>query len=236
MPFLINFTIMIQAVIFDLDNTLLDFMNMKMKAVESAVHGMIEAGLQMEKDLAKNMIFKIYEEKGLEYQEVFDDFIQKELGKIDYKILASGIVAYRKAREASLILYPNVNSTLITLSKWGLKLGVVSDAPSREAWMRICSVNLHHIFDAIVTFHDTGMHKPSPEPFEKISSLLNVPPENSLMVGDWPERDVIGAKKLGMKTVFAKYGDVFDTKISGADYDVMDVKEILSIISKENKK
>ena len=227
---------MIQAVIFDLDNTLLDFMNMKMKAVESAVHGMIEAGLQMEKDLAKNTIFKIYEEKGWEYQEVFDDFIQKELGKIDYKILASGIVAYRKAREASLILYPNVNSTLITLSKWGLKLGVVSDAPSREAWMRICSVNLHHIFDAIVTFHDTGMHKPSPEPFEKISSLLKVPPENSLMVGDWPERDVIGAKKLGMKTVFAKYGDVFDTKYSGADYDVMDVKEILSIISKENQK
>ena len=203
---------MIQAVIFDLDNSLLDFMNMKMKAVESAVHGMIEAGLQMEKDLAKNTIFKIYEEKGLEYQEVFDDFIQKELGKIDYKILASGIVAYRKAREASLILYPNVNSTLITLSKWGLKLGVVSDAPSREAWMRICSVNLHHIFDAIVTFHDTGMHKPSPEPFEKISSLLKVPPENSLMVGDWPERDVIGAKKLGMKTVFAKYGDVNNCK------------------------
>ena len=227
---------MIQAVIFDLDNTLLDFMNMKIKAVESAVHGMIEAGLQMENDLAKSTIFKIYEEKGLEYQEVFDDFIQKELGKIDYKILASGIVAYRKAREASLILYPNVNSTLITLSKWGLKLGVVSDAPSREAWMRICSVNLHHIFDAIVTFHDTGMHKPSPEPFEKISSLLKVPPENSLMVGDWPERDVIGAKKLGMKTVFAKYGDVFGTKNSGADYDVMDVKEILSIISKENQK
>jgi len=227
---------MIQAVIFDLDNTLLDFMNMKMKAVESAVHGMIEAGLQMEKDLAKNTIFKIYEEKGWEYQEVFDDFIQKELGKIDYKILASGIVAYRKAREASLILYPNVNSTLITLSKWGLKLGVVSDAPSREAWMRICSVNLHHIFDAIVTFHDTGMHKPSPEPFEKISSLLSIPAKNSLMVGDWPERDVIGAKKLGMKTVFAKYGDVFGTKNSGADYDVMDVKEILSIISKENQK
>ena len=227
---------MIQAVIFDLDNTLLDFMNMKTKAVESAVHGMIEAGLQMEKSIAKKTIFTIYEEKGWEYQEVFDDFIQKELGKIDYKILASGIVAYRKAREASLILYPNVNSTLITLSKWGLKLGVVSDAPSREAWMRICSVNLHHIFDAIVTFHDTGMHKPSPEPFEKISSLLKVPPKNSLMVGDWPERDVIGAKKLGMKTVFAKYGDVFSTENSGADYDVMDIKEILSIILKENQK
>ena len=158
---------MVQAVIFDLDNTLLDFMNMKTKAIEAALNGMIEAGLQIEKETARNKIISIYKNKGWEYQEVFDDFIEDELGKLEYKILASGIVAYRKAREASLILYPNVNSTLITLSKWGLKLGVVSDAPSREAWMRICSVNLHHIFDAVVTFHDTGMHKPSPEPFEK---------------------------------------------------------------------
>ena len=166
---------------------------------------------------------------------MFDDFIKDEIGKLDYKILAGGIVAYRKAKEACLILYPNVNSTLITLSKWGLKIGVVSDAPSREAWMRICSVNLHHIFDAVVTFHDTGMHKPSPEPFEKISALLDTPPENSLMVGDWPERDVIGAKKLGMKTAFAKYGDVFGTKESGADYDILNVIEVLSIVKKENQ-
>ena len=226
---------MIEAVIFDLDNTLLDFMNMKTKAVESAVHGMIEAGLHMDRDHAKEKIFAIYEKKGWEHQEVFDDFIQNELGQLDYKILASGIVAYRKAKEASLILYPNVNNTLITLSKWGLKLGVVSDAPSREAWMRICSVNLHHIFDAIVTFNDTGKHKPSPEPFKKISKLLSIPAKNSLMVGDWPERDVIGAKQLGMKTAFAKYGDVFSTNHSGADYDIMDVKEILSIITKENQ-
>ncbi len=227
---------MIQAVIFDLDNTLLDFMNMKTKAVDAAVLGMIEAGFQIEMEVAKNKIFNIYESKVWEYQEVFDDFIKDEMGKLDYKILASGIVAYRKAKEASLILYPNVNSTLITLSKWGLKLGVVSDAPSREAWIRICYVNLHHIFDAIVTFHDTGMHKPSPEPFRKISSLLDVPLTNSLMVGDWPERDIIGAKKLGMKTAFAKYGDVFGTQESGADYDIQNVKEILSIVTKENKK
>ena len=52
---------MIKAVIFDLDNTLLDFMNMKSMAVEAAVHGMIEAGLQMDKDIACNKIFSIYE-------------------------------------------------------------------------------------------------------------------------------------------------------------------------------
>ena len=116
MPFF-YYNQMIKAVIFDLDNTLLDFMDMKTKAVEAAIRGMIEAGLQTENKVATRKIFSIYEEKGWEYQEVFDDFIKDELGRIDYKILASGIVSYRKAREASLILYPNVNSTLITLSK-----------------------------------------------------------------------------------------------------------------------
>ena len=117
----------------------------------------------------------------------------------------------------------------------GLKLGVVSDAPSREAWMRICSVNLHHVFDAVVTFEDTGEHKPSPKPFERACMLLSISPENVLMVGDWPERDVLGANKLGMKTAFARYGDVFGTKDSEADYDIDNIREILNIIKQENQ-
>ena len=66
---------MIKAVIFDLDNTLLDFMKMKEKCIQSAVQSMIQSGLRVESDSAIKSIFKIYEKKGWEYQEVFDDFI-----------------------------------------------------------------------------------------------------------------------------------------------------------------
>ena len=133
-----------------------------------------------------------------------------------------------------MVLYPNVNSTLIKLSKLGLKLGVLTDAPSREAWIRLYSVSMHHLFDAVVTLEDTGLRKPSPEPFIKISNLLDLDPEKILMVGDWPERDVIGAKKLNMKTAFAKYGDMFKTEHSGADYDLEDISEIINIIHSTN--
>ncbi|NQU67638.1 MAG: HAD-IA family hydrolase [Candidatus Marinimicrobia bacterium] len=225
---------MINAVIFDIDNTLLDFTKMKNYSINAAVRGMIEAGMKLNPEKAYTEIFEIYDSKGYEYQEVFDDFITTKLGQINYKFLASAIVSYRKAREASLVLYPNVNRTLISLSKMGLKLGVVSDAPSREAWMRICFLRMHHVFDAVVTFDDTHERKPSSKPFKLISRLLEIPAENSIMVGDWPERDVIGAKEVGMKTAFAKYGDTFGTQHSGADYDLNDVSELLDIIQAEN--
>ena len=61
-------------------------------------------------------------------------------------------------------------------------------------------------------------------------------PSEAVMVGDWPERDLDGAKNVGMKTAFAKYGDVFDAQYSGADYDIMDIKEILNIVENENQK
>ncbi len=54
------------------------------------------------------------------------------------------------------------------------------------------------------------------------------------MVGDWPERDVIGAKKLNMKTAFARYGDMFKTEHSGADYDLDDISEIIEIVHSAN--
>ena len=38
---------MIKAVIFDLDNTLVDFMSMKRQAIEAAIHSMIDAGLRL---------------------------------------------------------------------------------------------------------------------------------------------------------------------------------------------
>jgi len=225
---------MIKAVIFDLDNTLLDFMTMKSSAVNAGVRGMKEAGLNVDTDETIKQIFDIYNEKGYEYQEVFDDFIKQKIGHLDYRILASAIMAYRKSKEANLMLYPNVNRTLFMLSKMGLKLGVVSDAPSREAWLRLCYVNLHHIFDAVVTFNVTGVHKPSPVPFLKVTELLDIPPEEMIMIGDWPERDVIGAKEVGMMTAFAKYGDTFGTEYSGADFDLNDIYELISIVNKIN--
>jgi putative hydrolase of the HAD superfamily len=226
---------MIKAVIFDLDNTLVDFMLLKERAIEAAIHSMIDAGLELSSDEANKKIHEIYSKEGIEYQQVFDQLFLDLYGKVDQKIVSAGIVAYRTAREAALKPYPKVFPTLIELIKMGMKLAVVSDAPSKEAWLRLSYINFHHLFDVVITYDEMREKKPSPAPFNLALKKLNLKAEECLMIGDWAERDMVGAKAVGMKTVFARYGDTFNTLHPGSDYDIDSISELINIIKKENK-
>src|SRR6185503_7734939 len=126
-----------------------------------------------------------------EYQRVFDQLLESELGHINPRILASGIVAYLRALESALVLYPHVQMTLLELAKRGIRLGVVADAPEPQVWLRLCALSLQHVFDAVVTWDDTRERKPHPAPFRLVLERLQVAPRDSLMVGDWAERDVV---------------------------------------------
>ena len=225
---------MIKAVIFDLDNTLVDFMLLKNNAVEAAIHAMVDAGLDMSYEDARKKIDEIYDREGMEYQQVFDKFLEDYYGNVDHRIMSAGIVAYRKAREAALKPYPRVFPTLIELIKRGIKLAVVTDAPAKEAWLRLSYLNFHHIFDFVVTFDDTRERKPSPAPFNRALELLGFKGEECLMIGDWADKDMVGAKAVGMKTVFARYGDFFETTHPGSDYEIDSISGLLEIIEKEN--
>jgi len=224
----------VKAVIFDIDNTLMDFMRMKRAAVDAAVDSMIEAGLEIKKEKMVEEIFNIYWQEGIEDQNIFDKVLLKKFGQIDYKILAAGIVGYKRAKEGHMTLYPHVRYTLTELIKMGIKMGVVSDAPRLPVWLRIVGLGLHHYFEGVITFDDTGERKPSPKPFKKIMEKLNIVPQEAIMVGDWAERDIVGAKNLGMITAWAKYGNQFDTKHSGADYELEDIRDLISIVKKLN--
>ena len=220
---------MIKAVIFDLDNTLIDFMTMKKLSCDAAINAMIGAGLNVNKDKATKELFALYGKYGMEEKTIFQKFLRKLAKKIDYEILASGIVAYRRVRAGFLEPYPNVSEVLFELKKRGIKLAIISDAPRLKAWIRLVSMKVNHLFDAVVTFDDTKEYKPGTKPFKFAFRKLNIKANESLMVGDWPERDIKGAKKLGMLTCFARYGNP-KVKNSGADYEINDIKELLEIV------
>src|SRR5689334_15167983 len=108
---------MLRAIVFDLDNTLVNFMRVKRTAVSAAADAMIDAGLNVSKEEAVKRIFNMYDREGIEDQKVFDKLLMKEYGSIDYRILAAGIVGYRRAKEGQMVLYPHVRQTISSLMK-----------------------------------------------------------------------------------------------------------------------
>ncbi len=219
---------MIKAVLFDLDNTLIDFIRMKRNSCEAAMSAMIDAGLKIKKEKALKKLFKLYDKYGLEDKKIFQKFLKEEIGRIDYRILANAIVAYRSVRTSYLQPFPHTDYVLIKLKSKGIKLAIVTDAPKLKAWLRLMAMKIGNFFDVVVTFEDTKQLKPSSLPFEAALKKLKLKPEECLMVGDLPHRDIEGAKKLGMKTCFAKYGSKI--KKSRADYEIDDIKELLKIV------
>ena len=222
---------MIKAVLFDLDNTLIDFLRMKRLSCEAAIDAMIGAGLNISHENAIKALFELYDKHGMEDKAIFQKFLKKLTGKVNYKILANGIVAYRRVREGFLEPYPNVDYVLLKLKGMGLKLAIVTDAPRLKAWIRLAAMKLSNYFDVVVTFEDTKQHKPSKMPFNAALKQLSLKPEECLMVGDWPERDIKGAKAIGVRTCFARYGNLKAKKVN-ADYEIKSIKELLDIVKK----
>ena len=219
---------MIKAIVFDLDQTLIDFLRMKRMSCEAAMDAMISAGLGISKKRGMNVLFELYSEHGLEYQRIFQAFLRKVLGRIDYGIMASGIVAYRRVKEGLLYPYPNVISTLRQLKR-KYKLVILSDAPRIQAWIRLAAMGLQDMFDYVITFDDTKMKKPGRKPFILALKKLKLKPEECVMVGDSLKRDIAPAKRLGFRTVFAEYGGNNEPADVKPDYAIKNIKELLRI-------
>ena len=234
---------MIKAVLFDLDNTLIDFMVMKRGCVEAAVSAMIKAGLKLPKKKALRILYSLYDRYGIEYSKIFQKFLEQTNSRVDYRILAAGIVAYRKAQPEFMQPYKKAVPMLQKLKRKGLKLAIVSDAPRLKAWMRLTELKIKRYFDVVVAHGDVSERKPSKMPFrkalaslKKLKQLKHLKPEEVLMVGDWPERDIAGAKRLGIKTCFARYGYQFNRGIpkrgkSGADFEIDSISELIGILN-----
>ncbi len=234
----------IEAVIFDLDNTLTDFIKAKDDAIRAAADAMIDAGLPLPCEEAHRRIYAIYQAEGIEYQRVFDRFLKETMGEVHDRILAAAVIAYRRARDGSQVLYPHATMVLNRLLREGYRLAVVSDAPRFEAWLRLCRLGLQHTFDGVFTFDDTGARKPAPGPFQMALTELGVGPQRAVMVGDWPSRDILGARDLGLHTVYARYGDQappYRTPDQGekdaaalAEFVIDDLAQLLDVLDRLN--
>jgi putative hydrolase of the HAD superfamily len=204
----------VRAVLFDLDNTLVDFMRMKRTASDAAARAMINAGADFpfDSDEAGDVLFGAYLQD-IEGDKVFAEFLHKHhrqrLGLSAHhvdRITAHAVNAYLRAKMLHTQPYPGVPAMLLELTRRGKRLAVLTDAPRFKAYQRLEAAGLVDFFDFVQTFTDSGATKLDERPFRVALEALGLAPHEVLMVGDWPEKDMAGAKRVGMRTAWARYG------------------------------
>jgi phosphoglycolate phosphatase len=102
-------------------------------------------------------------------------------------------------------VYPGVTAGLAELHALGLSLAVVTNKPKRAAVGLLTRLGLSQ-WIAVVVGGDSGMHrKPQPQPLLAACEELEVRPAQALMVGD-SLTDVLAARAAGLAVVCVPYG------------------------------
>jgi HAD superfamily hydrolase (TIGR01662 family) len=91
-----------------------------------------------------------------------------------------------------------VRDALARLRAAGLALGVVSNSEGTIEQM-LLEIGLRGFFDAVVDSAIVGITKPDPRIFQIALERLAVTPADTIMVGDSPSADVVGAHAVGMR-------------------------------------
>lgn len=129
--------------------------------------------------------------------------------------------------------YSYAQSTLEALRSKGYNLGIIANQKLGTA-ERLENWGLRQYFDVIAASAELGCAKPDKEIFEKALELAGCAAQESVMIGDRLDNDIIPAKAVGMKTVWVRNGlaKYQDTGLgeSVADYQIGSLSELLLII------
>jgi len=119
----------------------------------------------------------------------------------ELKLVAAMIEVYR-AHRPTIRLYDDAEEILKKLRP-EYRLGLLTDGRSWTQGRKIDALGLRDRFDAILITSELGQGfcKPSPRPFEFISTCLQVVGSRSVYVADNPAKDFLAPNALGWMTV-----------------------------------
>jgi pyrophosphatase PpaX len=222
---------MIKAVLFDLDDTLLDSLKARVKALERVF---AEAGINNIKaddfiiNLQGNPFVTALKELA-QYRNIHDDLFVK----------------YRRAywfkSQDRLQLFPGVREMLENLKNEGCELGIVTSKLHDTVFegRRIgCGGELERtgiagLLSAVIGLEDVTHPKPDPECIYLALSKIGVSPVSTLVVGD-SAADIAAAKAAGCKSCRATWGlpaETVSTEAGMEDFIASEPHEVVSIIT-----
>ena len=227
----------IKHIFFDLDRTLWDFEANSKKALEHIFHEYkLHAHFHHFESFhhtylkINNDLWKKYGKKKITKEQLRDTRFLKTLQQhqVNDEDLALKISeAYINLSPNQTQLFPNALETLSELKNRGYILHIITNGFQEVQYIKLNNSKLSPFFDVIVCSEHIGFNKPDKRIFIHALELAEAKVEESMMIGDDLQVDVLGANQVGMEAV------LFDPEKkhkSRAFRVVNDLKELLEFL------
>ncbi len=124
--------------------------------------------------------------------------------------------AYQWGKIPGTMMFPEVPETLALLRQHGIKVGIVTNA-HQPMWIRDIEIQDHGLYDFFpdcrISAADVGYLKPHPVIFQTALRCIGAQPNETVFVGDDPEADIVGAQKAGIRAILRR---ITRRKVNGA--------------------
>ncbi|MEH2271867.1 MAG: HAD family hydrolase [Nostoc sp.] len=195
-----------KAIIFDLDNTLLNFEICERQAILGALEA---CAISLDLNgISENLFLQAFETYNSKYWRQREAFSPNELIEMSYRsTLAQLDIQTDKISNLSQsfwhifnhsgVMEPDVNEVLTALAG-NYRLAVITNGFVSAQLPRMQAAGIEHFFEAVVVSEAIGFAKPSPEIFHYALSRLNLTPAEVIYVGDSLKHDYAGATQVKM--------------------------------------
>jgi putative hydrolase of the HAD superfamily len=217
----------VTTLLFDMDNTLFDLFEAQVAACQAVV--------QLVGNDDGNELFSYFlsPAHGYESHENIRQYMN-ERGIFVDELFIKACRLYETEKLRHIVPYEGVAETLQLLQSLGYNMGIVTDAHSRDATMRLLKTGLLEFFCFMVSYDMIKVKKPDPAPFQFALEMMKANPSETILVGDSLRRDIEPCRNLGIRTVYARYGDRFsrDRTTVAADYCIDSLRDLPEILSR----
>ena len=188
---------MIKAIIFDLDNTLIDRQKAFKEMLERKFHILFD-----DEELIQKMINDILKWDNNGTVERIDVF-KKWAEVYHITIISPEQLDKEWSNESGSVafLFDDVRDTLKELKK-KYKIAVLTNGNASSQRRKLNTINIYDLLDYSLVSSEYGVRKPDKKIFEYTAKQLDLKTEECSYVGDNYKIDILGSRNAGMLPVF----------------------------------